>query len=172
MTHTESIDDLTVTVYAPDWIWQKGAVNILVTIKNSGPREESIDLLLSPPESNADHFAIGPDAKEKITLIVPAGESIRYAFTNIIALGDVERQTYDFSIDTTTDSHSRTIAYSLTTIRGPVVNTAQWAMFLPAILCAAWCIVFVIVLRRYTEPGAWKTSSHLELGESETDSAT
>lgn len=169
LTHTETVDDLTVTVYAPDWIWQKSTVNILVTVENSGTEDQSVHLALTPPESHADHFTIEPGIVEGTTLVVPAGDSLRHAFTNIVALGDVERQTYDFSINTTVDEKTIDIAYPLTTIRGPVVNTAKWAMMLPAIICAAWCFVLVVALGRFAEPGAWKVPSKLEFTDTESD---
>ncbi|MFP6581471.1 MAG: hypothetical protein VCD00_02830 [Candidatus Hydrogenedentota bacterium] len=169
LTHTETINDLTITVYAPDWIWQKSAVNILITIENSGSTEESVHLALTPPDLHVDHFTIDPGIIQGTTLVIPADDSLRHAFTNIIALGHVERQVYDFSITATTDDQSVTVSYPLTTIRGPVVNTAKWAMMLPAIICAAWCLVFIVALRRFATPGAWKVPSQLEFTDTDPD---
>jgi len=167
LTHSESIKDINIIVYAPDWIWQKNAVNILITLENTGSESAELTLNLNFPENNADHVTYENADAENTTLTIPAGESIRHAFTNIEALGGVQRQTYPFSIDAALADSSITINYPLTTIRGPVVSSAKWALILPGIICLIWCIVFVIALTRFAKPGAWKTPSDLDYSQAE-----
>ena len=159
LTQIESMDGVEVTVYAPDWIWQKSLLNILVTLENSS--EESLECVLeiNLPEEFADHFVYGNTEVENTTITIPAGESVRHAFTNIEASGGVDLQTYDFSVDATINGATVVFEYPLTTIRGPVVSTAQWALFLPVIICVLWCGAFVVALRRFAEPGAWRRAS-------------
>jgi hypothetical protein len=163
LTHTESIGDVSMTVYAPDWIWQKSAVNILVTFKNSGSDNAEFRLRLHPPSGKETHFEFDAEIMDEKSVVIPAGATTRYAFTNIVALDGVHLQTYDFVFHAERNNDAINIAYPLTTIRGPVVNTATWATLLPAGLCAAWCIVFVIALQRFATPGAWKEPSQLDL---------
>lgn len=170
LTQTEPLGDVIITVYAPDWIWQKSMVNVLVTLENTGEESAEIALKLDFPEDDADHFQYGNADSENVTIMIPAGESVRHAFTNIEALGGVERQEYDFWIEAAAGDESLSFPYPLTTIRGPVVSGAKWAMFLPAFICVIWCGAFLVALRRFSEPGAWKVPSELELGDA-TDAA-
>ena len=155
------MDGVEVTVYAPDWIWQKSLLNVLVTLENSGTEPVECVLEINLPGELAEHFDYPNADAESTTITIPAGESVRHAFTNIEALGGVELQTYDFSLDATINGATVVFEYPLTTIRGPVVSTAQWALFLPIIICVLWCGAFVLALRRFAEPGAWKKASEL-----------
>jgi hypothetical protein len=158
LTNTQTLGDLTITLYAPDWTWQKSAVNILITIENSSTQDADLNLKLVMPPEFEQHFETLEEFADSATLTIPANESIRHAFTNIIASGDVPRQTYALTIDAEHGGEALTFDYPLTTIRGPVVSTAEWAIFLPVIICASWWYVFVIVLKRFAKPGAWKTA--------------
>jgi hypothetical protein len=165
LTETKNLSDLNITVYAPDWIWQKNAINILVTIENTGTNSGDITLDLNLPAEYKGHFSFEDNVFNTQTLNISSGESVRYAFTNIEALGDVPRQTYPFEIVISLGETVATFDYPLTTIRGPVVSTATWAILLPGILCALWCIAFIIALRKFAAPDAWKTPSQLDHSE-------
>jgi len=159
LTKTKHLGHLKVTVYAPDWIWQKNAVNILIVLENEGsqPVDCSLDFLL--PESLSDHFTYDADLIENKTIHVPALSTIRHAYTNIEALGNVELQTYPFQFRLASGRRSAIIEYPLTTIRGPLVNSAQWALYLPAMICLGCCMLFVLAGMKFSQRGAWKTSS-------------
>lgn len=163
LTHKDSLGDLRVTIYAPDWTWQKNAVNILVSMENVGDQPVTCSLELLLPQKHADHFLYDNRDSENSAVTVPPGATLRHAFTNIEALGDVDRQTYTFTINASTRADRLTVDYPLTTTRGPVVSGAKWATLLPVIICIIWCITFVVALTRFAKPGAWKTPGQLDL---------
>jgi hypothetical protein len=157
MTASDDLDSIHYTVYAPDWIWQQNAVNILVVLKNDGDADVEAGLALVLPAEFADHFDYTRGDEENRTVTVPAGETVRHAFTNIVARSGVPLQTYDFQLLIDDGAQSRIVNYPLRTIRGPVVNSARWAALLPAIIGAACCLLFVFFLRSHAAPGAWRT---------------
>ena len=160
LTQTEELGGhLKATLYAPDWIWQKNAVNILVVFENEGsqPADWSVEMIV--PESLSDHFNFDPKMEKFVSIHIPPNTTVRHAFTNIEALGGFELRTYPFRFRIAQEGRSTTIDYPLTTIRGPLSSSAQWALYLPAFICVACCLLFVIAGRKYSQPGAWRTAS-------------
>ena len=157
LVSAQALQDLTVTVYAPDWTWQKRDINMLVVVRNEGPDAEVVSLGLVLPEVLEDHFRFKGEAKASVE--VPPGEVVRYAFTDITALDGVPRQRYTFALEARTDDAAISMAYPVRTIRGAAVSPGEWATFLPVGIAAVWCLVFLLGLRRFASPGAWHTPS-------------
>jgi hypothetical protein len=159
LTETEEMGHLKTTVYAPDWIWQKNAVNILVVLDNEGSQPADCTVELIFPESHSDHFKYETDLEKSVSIHIPPRTTLRHAFTNIEALAGVDLQTYPFQFRITKGTQTRIIEYPLTTIRGPLVSSARWALYLPAFICIACCLLFVVAGKKFAQPRAWRTPS-------------
>lgn len=155
LTSTQTLDALKVSVYAPDWIWQKQNINILVVLENTGSEALDASLSLSLPPGKEDHFTY--EGGEAATLTVPAGGRVRHAFTNITARDGVARQEYVFALTVQAGGGALEIPYPVRTVRGAAVSPGKWAAFLPAGIAAAWCLVFMVVMARFSERRAWAT---------------
>lgn len=157
MVTTQTVDDVDVTVYSPDWTWQRQDINVLVVLRNEGDVSKDVTLALALPTEKEDHFSFEQEAT--VTITVEAHSESRHAFTAITALGDVPRQVYDFTVTASTPNDTLDIVYPVRTVRGAVVSTRRWAALLPAGLAALWCIVFGAVLLPMSEKNAWRTPS-------------
>ncbi len=147
---------LTLTVYAPDWIWQGQNINVLVVAEHDGESRTELNVALRLPEGLEDHFAYDGSLSQSMT--AGPGERSRIAFANITALTGHPWQTYEFEL-IAADSQIR-IPFNVRTIRGPMLSEGKWAaILLPAGLAAAWCVVIALYLMRHARPGAWKTPS-------------
>ena len=156
MTATDTLGGVTFTVFAPDWTWQKRDINVLVVLTNSGNKPERVTVELDLPAGKEDHFQV--ETPLTYELNIPAGKTVRHAFTNIHAQGGVPRQTYKFAIVLRSASAEVRLPYPLKTIRGAAVSPGAWAVIVPAGLAFAWCIVFAIAMRKLAGQGAWRTS--------------
>jgi hypothetical protein len=154
LTQTGTVDNLRFSLYAPDWTWQKRDINILVVLENTGEEPAEVGLKLVFPPGKEHHFRY--DGERTIHLAVPAGESVRHAFTNILSIAGVPRQVYNFELIVVYEWHEARIAYPVRTIRGAAVSPGKWALFLPGGVALAWCIVFLGVIHRFARPGAWR----------------
>ncbi|MBN2308843.1 MAG: hypothetical protein JXR94_07740 [Candidatus Hydrogenedentes bacterium] len=154
LEHAVQVGPAEVTVFAPDWTWQNGSVNILVVADNPGPEACTVSARLDVP---ADFFAYdGPDTVE---LAVPPGDTVRGAFTNILAKPGVPLQTYDLEIILAEGGREEPVRYPLRTIRGVAFSGGRWvALLVPSGTALLWCAAFVIALRRFSAPGAWRAS--------------
>lgn len=157
LTQTGSVGDLRFSVYAPDWTWQKRDINILAIFENAGDIDAEVTLNLVFPPGKEEHFAY--EGSRETTITVPSGETVRHAFTNILALDGVPRQVYDFELIVKCAGNETRVAYPVRTIRGAVVNPGKWALVLPGGIALAWCIVFALVVRRFAQPRAWLVPS-------------
>jgi len=159
LTERGSIGDLSFTVYAPDWTWQKQNINILIVLENDGSESADVNLDLVFPPGKEDHFQYVENGEPKATRIetvIHTGETVRRAYTNIHALAGVPRQTYDFEIMLSAGSRSARVPYPVRTIRGSMVSPGRWALFAPGAVALAWCIVFAVVMARLAPTGAWR----------------
>lgn len=153
------IEDISYKIFAPSWTWQKRDINILVVLKNSGQDIRHVYVELNFPEDKSDHFDYDGDNRLDVSVI--AGQTVRQAFTRIRARDRVPLQTYNFSLNIATEDDRVRVDYPVKTIRGAVVNPGKWALYLPASLTLLWSTVFFLVLRRYSEPGAWRKVGNL-----------
>lgn len=155
LTSTQEVGPLTWSVYAPDWTWQGKTANILVVVDNPTDDEVTADVHLTLPEGKEGDFEFKGDAT--VSLTIPPGESVRGAFTNIVAKGGVPLQTYAFTLSASCGGVSSTVDYPLKTIRGQAFS-GSWvvALFVPAGFALAWCIAFAVALRGFDGAGAWK----------------
>jgi len=166
LVHSGRSGETAFSVYAPDWTWQKGDINILVVFENPapGPVRHTVELVL--PEAFRDHFGHAgaapiPAAALTRTVDVPAGATARTALTKITALDGVALQRYPLMLRVTREGEARAeeVPYALQTVRGAAVNPGQWALYVPAGVALAFCIAFALMFRRFAAPGAWKRPS-------------
>jgi len=157
LEQTGTIGDITFGVYAPDWTWQKRDINILVVLENGGAEAAEVGLGLVFPQGREDHFNY--DGERRMSAVVPPGETVRLALTDILAVDGVPRQVYDFDVALSSGGRDVHVAYPVRTVRGAVVSPGRWALFLPGGLALAWCIVFALVVARFARPGAWRVPS-------------
>lgn len=148
---------ISITVYAPDWTWQKRDINVLIVIENKSPSEVSGELSLQLPDRFEDHFKFDGEASNSFALA--SGSEGRFAFTNITALDGVPRQTYAFAIELNADAGVVRVPFDITTVRGAAVSPGLWAIWLPAGVAACWCVVFLAMMGRYAQPRSWLTPS-------------
>ena len=157
LTASAGLGDVSLTVYAPDWTWQKQDINVLVVVVNKGVAPAEVMLRLDfPADGESDFKYAGPREQ---TVAVPPGESVRAAFTNITALDGVPRRTYTFGIVAESAGVSNSITYPVRTIRGAAVGASTLAALIPAVLAALWCLVLLAVMPRFGLHGAWRTPS-------------
>jgi hypothetical protein len=150
------LGDLTMTIYAPEWTWQRERINVLVVINNPTNEERSVDLELELPRRAEDRFTYTGDPSA--TLHVGPNRSARHVFKDIVALGGVPRGDYAFTVRARTPEAIVGYQFSVKTVRGAAVSSSSLAALVPAALAALWCILIVLALRTYAAPGAWRTS--------------
>lgn len=157
LTESGTVGNVYFTVYAPDWTWQKQNVNVLFVLTNQAATPQDATVALELPQGKETHFKT-PSPTES-TAHIPSGETVRQALTNVFACDGVPLQTYDFSVSVRCGDSVARMAYPLSTIRGAAVSSAQWALFLPAIVALVWSLLFAVVMSRTAERHAWLTPS-------------
>jgi hypothetical protein len=160
LTHETQLNDVMVTVFAPDWTWQNRDVNILLVLENEGEATREVFLGLALPAGQEDDFGLPEGSALTHTTTMGPGDTVRQAFTKITAEPDAELQTYSFAIEVVVDGERTAIPYPLRTIRGAVSRGSVWvALLVPCGVALIWCVAFALALRRFAKPGAWKTPS-------------
>jgi hypothetical protein len=154
LTQRCEIDGVRVTIYAPDWTWQRQNVNVLVVAENNADAARSIALELLAPAGKADDFTF--NGATSIDLEMGVGETLRKAITDVYAKDGVPRQVYDFAFAVRGPNNSLRVAYPLRTVRGAAVTSAQSALYLPVIVALVWSVLFALVLPRLSSRGAWR----------------
>ena len=158
MTETGTLGELHCSLYAPDWTWQGGDLNILAVFENDGAEPAEVTVRLVLPPDKEDHFDY--DGPASLAATVPPGETVRKAFTNVNALKGFPRQEYEFAFEIDANGQSKRAAYPMRTIRGQVFSGGRMvALCVPAGVALVWCIVVALVMRRFAKAGAWKTPS-------------
>lgn len=157
-TAVQELGDVELTVYAPDWTWQKRDINILLVARNHGARGSLIKATLELPETDSPdqppRFVY--DGETRKTFTVRPGGEVREAFTGITAMGGVPTGAYTFTIRLAGPDAAAMMRYPVKTIRGAAVNPGLWAVYLPVAVALVWCIVFAVALLRMAAPGAWR----------------
>ncbi len=166
-TATTQIDTVTITAYAPDWIWQDREVNILLVAEDAAgkPIQGKVELFLPGEHPGTNATAIVepftcPGERTK-SLEASAGKAAREAFAGIAALSRTEEGKpiplglHDFCIRINTELGQAEIHYPVKTIRGAAVEPGPLALYLPAAIALAWCVLFFVVLTRMSAPKAW-----------------
>lgn len=157
------LGEITVTTYAPDWIWQDREINILLVARNSGPTSIPISVELKYPEGGAAGFSYKGDTLK--TFEVAGVQTERQGFAGIVALEHtpdgqpVPLGRYEFRLQVTAGPERAEVRYPVTTIRGAVVSPGAMAIYLPVGLSLAWCLVFYLVFTRWQGRGAWRRFS-------------
>lgn len=155
LTERCEIDGVRLTIYAPDWTWQRQNVNVLFVAENPSGAARSIQIELTfPPGKEAD-FKIGNS--DSLNIEVGGGETVRGAITDVYANDGVPRQVYAFEFRIRGGDQELRVPYSLRTIRGAAVGSARWALYLPVIVALVWSVVFALVLPRWSAAGAWRS---------------
>jgi hypothetical protein len=158
LTEGGRLGDLKFAVHAPDWTWQKRDINVLAVLENEGNAPAEVAVSFELPSGKEDHFEY--DGERSVSVTVPAGETVRHAFTGIHARDGVPRQVYEFTLSVSYEDREERVAYPVRTIRGAAVSPGKWALFLPGGIALVWCIVFAGVVRRFAEPRAWRVPSN------------
>jgi len=154
------LSEVTVTAYAPDWIWQDREINILLVARNAGSATVPVTVELQYPSDAAQFFAYKGETRK--TMEVMAGGIGRQGFAGIIALEhtpDGQRAPlgrYEFRLQVTAGPERAEIRYPVTTIRGAAVSPGAMAIYLPVGLALAWCAVFYAFLAWRQGRGAWR----------------
>lgn len=148
----ESIGNLSITVYAPDWTWQNRDINLLVVARNAGALPHTLTLTLHWPEGAENDFRYAGETGKRLT--VPPGGTERISFAGITALA--RGREYRFRVIASAAGEEAHFEYPVKTIRGAVVGSGNWALYLPAGIALIWCVAFAVVLRRFAAPGAWR----------------
>lgn len=154
LSKTEQLGDIRVSVFAPDWTWQKRDINILATFENQGVAPVKAALSVQFPPGLETHFQF--TGEPAVTLSLNPGETQRAAFTAITALDGVPCQEYAFALKARSGAETIRIPYPVRTIRGEVVNPGKWALYLPAGIGLVWSLVFALIIPRFAERGAWR----------------
>jgi len=153
-TEIRQLGTLSVTIYAPDWVWQKRDINILLIARNPSDLPVDWSVRLEFPEGEADHFDYA-GTKEK-SVHVPSLDTARTSFAGIVARDSVPTQTYDFRVYFTDGTNELSLTYPVRTVRGAAVSGGNWALYLPVGIALLWCLVFAVALRIMAAPGAWR----------------
>ncbi|HOD49696.1 MAG TPA: hypothetical protein PLJ71_02510 [Candidatus Hydrogenedentes bacterium] len=163
LVQSGKVNETGFTVYAPDWTWQKCDINILIVFENPAPHPVAHTVELVVPVAFKAHFGYAgaasiPSGALTRTVTVPANETARTAITKITALDGFPLQLYPLSLRIAQEGGAgeQEIAYSMQTVRGAAVNPGKWALYLPVGVALAFCLVFVLVIRRFAAPGAWR----------------
>ncbi len=157
------LGDLSVTAYAPDWIWQDREINILLVARNAGSAPVSVSFELKYPEDGAGYFSLKDGMQRAVD--VARGAIGRQGFAGIVALEHTPdgRQAplglYEFRLQVSAGMERGEIRYPVTTIRGAAVSPGALAIYLPVGISLAWCVVFYWVLTRWQGRGAWRKYS-------------
>jgi hypothetical protein len=153
LTERTSVEDLHVTVYAPDWTWQRRDVNILMVLENKGdaPLEARLGLLLPPDDASWSY-----DGPTRIETSVPPRGVTRAAFTGITAANSAPRRIHELSLRIESAGRTQTLDYPVRVVRGAAVSPGVWALLLPLGVALAWCIVFALTLLKLAPAGAWR----------------
>jgi hypothetical protein len=155
-THTFTAGDTEITVYGPDWTWQGRDINILLIARNHGESAAAFTFTLNMPEEAARLFVYGGEMTR--SLRVAPGKTARECFAGIQARTGISTDACVLRLEVA-DNAARApvhIEYPVSTIRGAAVRPGVWALYLPAGIALAWCLIFFLVLRRLARPGAWR----------------
>ena len=144
------------TVYAPDWIWQGQAVNIIAVADNPGGPAAALSIRVSPPASGAAAGFVEP---LEVATNVPAGQRVRVLVGRVTPAAAAPKGVYAFRIEVKAGTAAESFDYRLSVIRGSLVEAGLWSVLLPALIALLWSGVLLVVLPRYSRPGAWKTPS-------------
>jgi len=154
LTERCEIDGVRVTIYAPDWTWQRQNVNVLVVAENESAAPRSVEIELVAPAGKEAHFEF--NRATTLDLDVGPGETVRKAITDVYAKDDVPRQVYDFAFAIHGGGETLRVPYPLRTVRGAAVTSATWALYLPVIVALVWSVLFALILPRLSSRGAWR----------------
>ncbi len=91
LTASAELGDVSLTVYAPDWTWQKQDINVLVVARNNGSAPADVTLRLDFPAGGDAAFSHAGAREQSIT--VPPGESVLAAVFPVIGIALLWRVT-------------------------------------------------------------------------------
>lgn len=154
LEHSSAVGDIAFSVFAPDWTWQNRAVNVMFVLKNQGARDAEVTIALRLPEGKEADFK-ADSGNLATTVSVPAGATVRAALTDILARSGPPRQVYPCALSVGSGESAAEVPYPLRTIRGAVVSSARWAMYLPVAMTLCWAIVIAVVMTLLTSRRAW-----------------
>ncbi len=106
-----------------------------------------------------------PDASLERRVGLAPGEVARLAFTGWKAQVDAElgEFTFELRLENPRESDSATLTIPVATIRGAAVPQGVWSILVPLAISLLALPVFVLQVKRYALPGAWKHVRDLEI---------
>lgn len=151
------LNALAFAVYAPQWTWQQCDINVLVVLTNRDSRPAHVEVTLVFPQDKEEHFDYPGDKPRTISVSVPSGQTIRRAFAGIRPRNDPPPQEYAFKVSLRCSDKQVDVSYPVRTIRGEAFSGGRWvALGVPSGVAVAWCVAFLIAMKRWAIPGAWK----------------
>jgi hypothetical protein len=154
LEHSGQTGGITFSVFAPDWTWQNRAVNVMFVLENRGMQDAAVGIAMHLPKGHETDFQAAPENLAH-TVNVPVSGTIRAALTGILARPGVPRQVYPCTLSIKSNGAAAQIPYPLRTIRGAVVSSARWAMYLPVATALCWAVVMAVVMALLTSRRAW-----------------
>jgi hypothetical protein len=147
--------------YAPDWIWQDRAVNLLLVLRSEARAPRRVEVTLDLP---AGVFFQPPREETLVRNVdLQPGETRRIAFANILALSfrpstgePLPRGVHEFALRARSGGESAREGVRVRTIRGAMVRGNVWCIVVPAAICFLWSIGLLALLSRKSPAGAWR----------------
>lgn len=163
LTANGVVDNVSYSIYAPDWTWQGRDANIMAVFENKTDSAATCSISLVVLHEHADYFGRNgapttPETSPLSTEIsIPPGETRRVALTGFTALHGFPLQTYPIVLSLRINENPISVDYPLRTIRGQAVSEGRAvALGVPIGVALLFSAAFAFVLRRAGDADAWK----------------
>ncbi len=154
LEHSGVVADIAFSVFAPDWTWQNRTVNVMFALENRGTEDAAVTVAMRLPAGKESDFQ-ADSGRLPQTVTGPPGTTVRAALPDILAQAGAPRQVYPCVLSVETGAAAADIPYPLRTIRGAVVSSARWAMYLPVATALCWAAVIAVVMTLMTSRRTW-----------------
>ena len=151
------IGDVSVRIYAPDWIWQGQAVNILIVAENRSDAATSLTVRLHLPDHTDGELQY--DSSKRRVLRLATGTTVRTAFTRLVPTAGFPLREYTCTLEFDDGVATVRTPCVFRTVRGPAVAPGIWSALIPVGITLIWCFAVLAMLPRLAVRGAWKASS-------------
>lgn len=170
VVHEGEVAGVRYRVMAPDWIPRGEIFSVLIVLNADSPITVAANL--TPPRGGFGSAGDIPLAESKTVQVVP-GEVLRFAFTDWLAVPDEETGEFEFQLTLKPTSELlqiesvETLTLPVKTIRGSVVSRSMWSIVVPVAMSLLALPLFVLLLRRYSRPRAWRDAIDAQIPSSE-----
>ena len=168
VVHDGEVGGVRYRVMAPERIPRGEVVSVLIVV-TSAAGHRTIEASLVPPSGGFRSIDESSPLKSSMRVDVQSGESSRFAFTGWKALAHAETGEFVFRLTLTaggsTDAVGGTqeLAIPVKTVPGAVVRKGVWSIVVPAAISLLALPLFVLFLRRYARPRAWRDAVDAQL---------